>query len=322
MKDIKLLVKKIRNRRNLTVNSIVIELTTKCNSNCSFCPQKELKIKKHINKDHLIKIVDHLEPFINNNSIFNPVGLGEPLLYPNLIPIIKIMKERVKRVFIDTNGIALNEDLSKKLLNVLDHNDRLLFSLNANTDKTYHETMGVDKFELVVNNIESFLILKGDLDKKVPIIVNLIRTQKNNHEIEGFKEFWNNKIMIGDRIVVRELSNWAGANKNYSKQYINWSIPDRIPCITLWKQIVVDIDGNLHGCCPSLGNRYNSDLKLFNILELSREEFVKRYKLEIQRIQKFHKNSNWNYFELCRNCFAYTVTEKGTPFFQFRSFFL
>jgi wyosine [tRNA(Phe)-imidazoG37] synthetase (radical SAM superfamily) len=68
------------------------------------------------------KILEQIKLFVKHDYpvIFAPMGLGEPLMYKNLFKLISDIKKISKkvRIVIVTNGVLLNPETSKKLVDL------------------------------------------------------------------------------------------------------------------------------------------------------------------------------------------------------------
>ncbi|HSD63216.1 MAG TPA: radical SAM protein [Ignavibacteriaceae bacterium] len=97
---------------NLTDNSISwLEPTTKCNLHCDGCYRKNENNHKTIEE-----IKNDLDIFIRlRNSDGVSIAGGDPLTHPDIVEIVKEVKRRDLKPIINTNGLALTEELLNKL---------------------------------------------------------------------------------------------------------------------------------------------------------------------------------------------------------------
>ncbi len=86
---------------------INLHVTEACNYSCKHCFAK-FNSTKVLSLDYWKQIVNNC---IDNSDVkeFNIAG-GEPLLYKNLLPLVKYIRERGKRCSLITNGSLINED--------------------------------------------------------------------------------------------------------------------------------------------------------------------------------------------------------------------
>lgn len=115
--------------RVITINSI--ELSSRCNYECEYCPAKEQGKYRNIGSMTLKTFNKALE-FVRYFSVkgtqreLNLFGVGEPLLNVNLIEMVKLARENLsanKPVHLNTNGQLMTEQIANDLDNYLDQLD-------------------------------------------------------------------------------------------------------------------------------------------------------------------------------------------------------
>jgi len=84
---------------------VFIELTSKCNLRCSYCPRP--KLSRSLPYRLFKKIVD--EASLYGKVSFSLHLFGEPLLYPRIIEAIRYIKKRGHAVILTTNGTLLRK---------------------------------------------------------------------------------------------------------------------------------------------------------------------------------------------------------------------
>ena len=89
-----------------------IEITTRCNLGCAACARTALKLKSafmsRADFERTLALLPHAYRIVL-------VGLGEPLLHPELVDFIRLAVSYGRRVGLVTNGMLLNADMSKAL---------------------------------------------------------------------------------------------------------------------------------------------------------------------------------------------------------------
>lgn len=290
-------------KQNFPLN-INLELTNYCNSKCKMCPREALMKKGTLKTGNLDfelfkKIINQLDPA--KKIIFTPVGLGEPLMYANMEKILKYTRKKLPNASINlsTNGILLNNKNSKMLSKVLNKKrDNLTVSLNAGSRDSYKWLMGMDNYDLIVKNIQEFLIVRKKLKSNYPrLIVQFLITKKSEKELEDFKKFWKSLIGPGDAVSVKTLLNWGG-QINSKKMGAN-NKGQRYPCLSLWVAVSIDKEGNVYPCCEAFAAREKSALWLGNIQNKPLSEI---YNSKIKLIRRAHLNKKWSQFKDCAQC--------------------
>lgn len=133
-----------------------LELTNRCNSQCQICirtaapaPDCDMPLAE------VRRIVDEIPDL---ESVALQVN-GEPLLYPHLAQVVRLLVDRGVVVELNTNGIALEGDRARALL----HSglQRLNVSIDAASPRTYQALRGAGALERVVANVHRFLRWRG-----------------------------------------------------------------------------------------------------------------------------------------------------------------
>lgn len=85
-----------------------VELTSRCNLACRFCPQTRLsRPKGDLGLDELEALLGRVGDFV---FLLNFSGFGEPTLHPGLFDAVRLAKSKgIPRVEIETNGTRLDE---------------------------------------------------------------------------------------------------------------------------------------------------------------------------------------------------------------------
>lgn len=290
--------------------SLTIELTNRCNLKCIMCPHPkmvDLKVKD-MDFELFKKIVDEINQFGDKNSCFNPVGLGEPLMYAQLHEALEYIKKKCPGapINLNTNATLLNEEKAKMLCKLLGGGDRVLISLNTGSSDTYEWLTGKDKFDQVVKNITDFLMIREKIGTGPKVIIQLLEVRKTESEIKKFKNFWNPLIGQNDSIYIRPLLNWGGTVD--IKDIEVREKGERYPCRSLLPgNVIILSNGNVYPCCEAQSTREKSDLLLGNVQEKSLAEIYSENRLK--DIQKKHLNGQWSELSDCSNCDFWSFDE-------------
>ncbi len=171
---------------NLQLKQINIPVTDRCNLKCTMCPRQ--------NTEELIEVDipdDALRSLLKTACDLSGIllqGLGEPLLYKNILNVIKQLKREMhgdSEIGLTTNATMLNRDTGIKLLD--SGVNFLYFSVDAATKPTYEAIrIGAD-FDSVIKNISRFSQSRSTRGIGSPrLMMNFVIMQQNLHEIGAF----------------------------------------------------------------------------------------------------------------------------------------
>lgn len=122
-------------------------VTSTCDMNCPFCYGP--KNIKSMEENEAIKVIDILHK-MGIETIC--ISGGEPLLYPNIVEIMKIINEKGMDIFLSTGGnyyLEYRDKIEKyitKLSLPLDGCTAEIHSLNGRTEKNYHNVLSILKY--------------------------------------------------------------------------------------------------------------------------------------------------------------------------------
>lgn len=183
-------------------DQLEIEVTNDCSLKCIMCPRTTNMEREigYMDFDLFKKIIDETEA---SGSGIHFSGLGEPLFHPQIKEMFAYAKEKGVEVGLWTNGLNLDEELSKAIIEkeLLDY---IIFGLDAATKETYAKVKGIDVFDKAVENITRFLKLKKEKvagmgkdthnwwGKVKPIVgIQILKMKETDAEIEQFMNKWD-----------------------------------------------------------------------------------------------------------------------------------
>jgi MoaA/NifB/PqqE/SkfB family radical SAM enzyme len=161
-----------------------------CNLNCSMCWRShnvsyQGRKKWNSLESERLKIFEYqnffesLPPAVETIEI---VGGGEPLLYPEIHELIKMIKKNFYIGSLITNGVLLRPKLIKTLLGL--EWDEIRVSTHGSTPSIYKQVCGSDSFQLIWDNIRLFLAKRSKIrNRKVKSRLGVLFViQKNNYQ--------------------------------------------------------------------------------------------------------------------------------------------
>ncbi len=172
---------------------IEFELTNICNAQCIFCPYPDMlrTEKKFMNmtSETLAMNSKKLSHFNNAMVSFTPTT-GDTLLHPEWPAFIaRIMAvSQVKQTTFFTNAIKLDIENQHKLIDLLKHDNhlkmsQLYFSIGGLNRTDYKTLYKVDRFDLVVEQINSFLLLLLENNLTTGIHLHLKMLRANDFKL-------------------------------------------------------------------------------------------------------------------------------------------
>jgi len=143
-----------------------IEPTTLCNFKCESCTNEMIPASRrgHLTLRDLRKLVEK-NVFLKDISL---IGLGEPLLNPEIGTMLAYLKDRGIPTRTATNGMILDQvDLGKILANV----DELIISFDSDERESFEVMRKGANFDRIVSNVQKAAHLKKT--RRIPVTLSL-----------------------------------------------------------------------------------------------------------------------------------------------------
>jgi MoaA/NifB/PqqE/SkfB family radical SAM enzyme len=276
-----------------------IELTNNCNLSCVMCSRQLMKRKiGYMDLALLNRIIEEARKYP-----IKSIGLhlfGEPLMHADLIKMIHAIKDKIKgtKVILSTNAYFLDKEKAKKL--IASGLDVIRFSLDGTRQETYETIRQGSNFSTVCKNIKEFIFLRNSLKKPHPVIQLQILGMKDTYpQIKGFKKFWRPYLGKNDQIIVQEFMTFAGRVSDRTRlKFASFRdrIKRRLPCLRLWKNLVIYWDGKVSVCC------YDYEGELL-VGDLNREPIANVWKNGlINKMRQAQLEGRKSEFTLCNSC--------------------
>lgn len=236
---------------------IYIEITNKCNLNCSFCSEV-LKEKKSMTLEEFKEVLEKIKNY--TNYIYLHVK-GEPLLNNNIIEMINLADKYNLKVNLTTNGTLFNK--YAKNLGKCKNLNKINFSLHCENKKDNYLEDIFDNIKYLSDNTtiiyRLWTLKNNELDEKSTKIVERIKEYYNlsPETVEKIKK--ENNIKISSTIYVDKDNEftWPKITNHKSCGY----------CYALNTHIAILVDGTIVPCCLdsngiiNLGNIFTDDLE-------------------------------------------------------------
>ena len=150
-----------------TLDWVQVEVTTYCNGSCVYCPHT---IMRHhwANRHMPIKLFHELTPFLGHTDLVYLQGWGEPLLHKDFFEMVRICKDRGKRVGFTTNGMLLTEDTIRTLVDL--QLDIIGISLAGTTAETHNQIRKGTDFNKLISHLEQLCKIQAEKKTEVPAV--------------------------------------------------------------------------------------------------------------------------------------------------------
>lgn len=303
---------------------VQLEPTNRCNQKCIMCPRNKPDYDApfgDMSFENYKKILDQI-PHITNLQLN---GLGEPLLHPQFIDMVKEAKKRNISVSINTNLMPIDSIAKAKQL-VDSGLDVLKISMDTADAQIYNDIRQSDTFNKVIQAIKLVVQASRGSHSKPRIWFNSIIMQKNYKQLgdilklgeklgidlvrfkpvdtfDIFKEKGIKIISKDDLFKVIKDTIWE--NKDLKIAHNLQDLLDDFstyyrpigayPCFSPWLELYIQYYGGVRLCCEF----YSKKDDVGNMLEKKFRKIWNNKKM--QQIRKEFKKGN-TYFPVCQTC--------------------
>ena len=300
---------------------IQIEPAIVCNLKCKMCLAPYWERKTQFITLENFKIILRQFPYLRK---INLVGVGEPLMNPELFDIIRFAKSRNIRIGFTTNGMLLAK---KNIENILDSNpDWVNISIDGAAKKTYENIRVGADFDVVIANVKEltravkntgidvtiwFLGMRDNIEE-LPLMVKLVSRLGARHLNMQSVHNWGKKEWeerLGAQRINSDFTKLKDAvlkterlakESNIRFNYVN--IPFKKPkrtCQWPWKSCYITADGFVTPCCI-----HGSDPGVINFGNIFEKSFAEIWNSsgyrEFRRMLKSDEPP-----QICNGCTSY-----------------
>ncbi|MBI4798019.1 MAG: radical SAM protein [Desulfarculus sp.] len=234
---------------------LTLELTNACNYRCAMCPSRLRpdQAKGLMAPSLFRRIVDQAALHLPVTLV--PFFRGEPLLHPELLPLLAHAKGRgLGPIQLVTNGMLLTAEIAQGLLDL--GLDFISFSLDTVSPVEYAQIRQGGDFVTVMANLARFLDLRGRGGYATEVQVSATRTSLNQESIGHFIAYWQQRA---DRTRIYYEHSGDGHTGSLDCPEVP-RFMERRPCHKLFGDMVVYFDGGVALCnhdwyrAPALGD--------------------------------------------------------------------
>ena len=213
-----------------------IEITARCNSSCQYCA-RSFMVKSDIDM--------HLEQFryildmLPHAYRVTLVGLGEPLLHPNVVEFVAEASTRKRRVGLVTNAMRLERRLSSELINA--GLDSIAFSIDAADQDVAGQVRAGTDVHTIVENIAEFVqlsSLKANISTAVFAAVSINTVSGLKQLIDVVSHLGVSVLMLTDLNFKENLSDTLWKNADASlyaliREAVTYAFLKKLPVLSV-----------------------------------------------------------------------------------------
>ena len=279
---------------------IQVELTNHCSAKCTMCElNASTRPKGYVKEDILLKILDQLVEW--GVPMVRFTLWGEALLHPDIINFIKIAKGKGLKVGLNTNGITVNNTLSRQLINA--GLDEIIFSVDSYDDENIYKLFRPNSKSIrdINNNILGLLNARNELHARSPQVrIQMIGTNLNITQHKKFLEYWTPLV---DSCRITHLYSME-VIPDYDRKLMKESDYFH-ECRYPWTTMGIYYNGDVTACCRDV----DGELKVGNILEEKLSSLYLSNFMYTLRKNLLMKNKR-DMPSFCQHCFKYDLIKR------------
>ena len=289
-----------------------IEPTNQCNFKCRFCPESFSDYNEivggraHMDFSFYEEIVRQIKA-IGRLKVLRFYMLGEPLLHPDLVRMIKLAVDEgiTERTELTTNATALTAEKSRQLLDSgLDYLRVSIYA--ADQKRNEHVTQSKIPITRIYENVKTFRKLRDEAGQTKPFLYVKMIDSCSGAENDAFLGMYRD---IADECVLEKPMNWNGyENRDLlesayqgdeeKKALHNAELfPFRKQvCPFPFYTMVVNANGDVTACCVD----WNKKTCVGNLKEASLGDIWNG--AAFREFRRMHLENRRHENESCRNC--------------------
>ena len=286
---------------------ISIELTNRCNLNCPFCLvglQNDQESVAHHDLGRQWGKMDLglAEKIISDSADFGIQEVmltfqGEPLLHPQFVNFVELVKDHNMKPVLFTNGLLLSAEKSRSIIRAGLHSIR--FSVDGASQDVYQLNRVGGNFEKVYRNMAEFIQIKNQENSPIYAMWQFIAMRNNEHQIEKAREMAEAiDIPFFVKTFAESNPDLAPVTPEYQRK------PLAKPCLDIYRNIFVFWDGSVVPCCFDLRGKE----LMGNLNENTLEEIWNGSQyVEFRRLLSGVSDNPEKEPELCKSCLKWST---------------
>ena len=277
----------------------------RCPCRCAHCPvgrtppgkRKNRFGERAIDLGLFKKITDEMTEYPHATLRLHSVG--EPLLWPDLIPALQYAHERSVRTWLFTSAVTNNRLLLEEVCNFA---DVIEVSVNSTNAEDYAETKGVKAFKNVEANIRHMSQCLQTRRHSGRLLAS--RVQSNSPaEDAAFVHVWKGSTWVDDAFV-RTFHTYNNLLENQGPQSGRKSTHE--PCLVHWGRFNISAEGHVVACFNELFKEDRNEILILG--DINRQGIAEIWQGEkLKAIRSAELKNDYSGLEFaeilpCRNC--------------------
>jgi len=220
----------------------IVETTAKCNLCCPMCPRETHKQPKADMADDVFELLVRQAGSTAEHMML--IGLGEPFMDPKIFERIEFCHQHSVSTLLSTNGTFLDGKVSTRVLN--SSLEQITLSFDGASKESFEFYRKGARFEKVRDNFVRFARMKKERGSKLQIVVQMVRMERNAHEVDEFVRFWRGVPGVDCIRIKEDETNLIRPEARHEDGA--WTRP----CHYLWRgPVYVKQNGDVYPCCQS-----------------------------------------------------------------------
>lgn len=269
-----------------------IELADVCNLRCEMCAHGMGTVNKtgFMDKDLTFKLIKEASLIGVYSIKFN--WRGEAALNQLLPEAIRYAKEcGILEVAINTNALPKRKDILIKAAEA--GLDRIIFSIDGFSAETYESIRIGGNYLQLMENVSNFLEWKKATASCKPFVrVQMVRSNKNAHEVEAFVDYWKDRV--DDVRISDVMDRGQGGHLSIGEQ----TTVGRRRCPQPFQRLTIGRDGRVSPCCADWNQMYViGDVKESSLLEIWNSHIM-------SKMRDVQNSGALDTLDVCRGCYV------------------
>jgi radical SAM protein with 4Fe4S-binding SPASM domain len=227
---------------------LILRVTDRCNADCVYCMHRECPQHDDMPFSLAYRMIRETAGYIKE---VQPIGYGEPLLYPRIVDVVAEATLHNKKSVITTNASLLTKKLSRRLLEA--GLSEMRFSIEADTRKVFEFIRRPLKWHQVIKNIREFVKLKNVGGYRCLTTYCSCISPENQNDVQRITAFFKGVLGIDRGWWRRETRKPHLSDLN--ELYVNEHKP-RYVCKHVNQYLSVNWNGDIVLCCFDIYGKY------------------------------------------------------------------